>query len=159
MKFQHVKAEELKGPIKLEGFADWAGKLQHSPGVTSILMAAAPGKGKGSAVGSLAETLHYDIVRCRLSQLTDYPDPAGEFKAMLQGAEHLRRTVVWLDGLDRFLARLPDATVTGQQILEGWLKDERDPLSRNEVLVVATAHQASDLPAPLSGAFDQTFTG
>lgn len=159
MKFQNVKAEELKGPIKLDGFSDWAGKLQDGTGVTSILMAAAPGKGKGSAVGSLAETLHYDIVRCRLSQLTDYPDPAGEFKAMLQGAEHLRRTVVWLDGLDRFFARLPSAPETGQQILEGWLKEERGPLSKNEVLVVATAHQTSDLSAPLAGAFDQTFTG
>jgi hypothetical protein len=157
MRFQNVKAEELEGPIKLSGFSEWKHSVQNGASATSLLLASSPGLGKGSAVGSLAHALHYDIIRARLSQLLDYPDSETEFRAMLQGTENLHRTVVWLDGLDKFLAKLPGGPQGGQAILEDWLKSAHDSLTRNQVVVVATAHQASAMAKPLVEAFDQRF--
>ncbi len=77
---------------------------------------------------------------------------------MLQGTEHLHRTVVWLDGIDRFLTKLQGGAETGQQILQDWLKTEREVLQRNHVIVVATAREASDLPSKLFDSFDRTFS-
>ena len=157
MRFQHVKPEELEGPIKLTGFSDWTGQMSNGPGVSSLLLAAPPGNGKGSAIGQLAETLHYDVVRCRLKQLLEYPDPTGEFRAMLQGTEHLNRTVIWLDGLDGFFGKLKD-DAAGQQFLAGWLASEREPLRKNEVIVVATVKEPASMPDSVSSQFDRCFS-
>jgi hypothetical protein len=157
MRFQNVKPEELEGPIKLPGFQEWTGNLQHNPGITSVLLTSGPGLGKGSAIGSLAETLHYDVVRCRLSQLLEYPNPAAEFRVMLEGTKNLHRTVLWLDGVDRFLTHIPGGADEGQGVLQLWLETEKLPLERNEVIVVATAREASKVPHPLAEAFDQSF--
>ena len=154
MRFQNVKPEELEGPIKLAGFSEWAKSLPPGSGAESVLLAAPPGTGKGAAIGCLADALHYDIVRCRLKQLLEYPDPAGEFKAMLQGAEHLHRTVIWLDGLDRFLA---EVVRDGDMILNDWLKTEHNLLKKNELIVVGTARQTDALPGAAVDAFDRTF--
>ena len=156
MRFQNVKAEELEGPVKLSGFSEWL--KGRDPETTSVLLAAAPGTGKGAAIGSLANALHYDVVRCRLKQLLEYPDPIGEFKAMLQGAEHLHRTVLWLDGMDRFLHDAPGGGDTGSSVLENWLKSERQYLKKNEVIVVATARQPGNVPPAVTDAFDQAFS-
>lgn len=157
MRFQHVKPEELDGPIKLRGFCDWAREVPKGAAVSSLLLAGPPGNGKGSAVGKLAETLHYDVMRCRLKQLLEYPDPAGEFKAMLEGTEHLHRTVIWLDGLDEFLSRIVDAPA-GHKFLANWLQSEREPLRKNETIVAATVKEPASVPDSVSSQFDRCFS-
>jgi AAA+ superfamily predicted ATPase len=157
MRFQNVKPEELEGPVKLPGFCDWAKGLRSGSDVTSVLLTAPSGAGKGSAIGVMAQNLHYDVVRCRLSQLLEYPDPSREFRALLNGTEHLHRTVIWLDGIDRLLPRLSNGTGSGEQILESWLKTERDALKNNGAVVVATAREQDGMADSVVGAFEHSF--
>ena len=157
MRFQHVKPEELDGPIKLAGFCDWARGLTNGSRVTSLLLAAPPGNGKGSAVGELANTLHYDVMRCRLKQLLEYPNPAREFRAMLEGTEHLHKTVIWLDGLDGFFGKVQDKPAE-QVFFSNWLQSEREPLRQNEVIVVATAKDPAGVSDTVTTQFDKCFS-
>ena len=157
MRFQNVKADELEGPIKLPGFADWTKGLENNSNITSVLLSSLPGTGKGAAVGSLANAIHYDIVRCRLSQLVEYPDPAAELKALLEGTEHMHRTVVWLDGLDRFISKLARGAEEAQQLIGSWLQSEHDALKKNAVILVATARDLAGISPELAGAFDRSF--
>jgi hypothetical protein len=156
MQFRNLQAEELDGSVDIPGLKDWL----HTVGATdcTVLILAPAGTGKAAAVGKLAHRLGRDVVLCNLMELFDYDDPEHQFANLLRICEAQRNKVLYLDKLDKAIARweqkdgaLPSLT----SMLEDWLGKSHQRLLDDECTVVFTGRERGAVPETLAAKFDK----
>jgi SpoVK/Ycf46/Vps4 family AAA+-type ATPase len=155
MQFRNLRAEELEGSVDIPGLSDWL----RSTGATdaTVLILAPPGTGKAAAVGRLAHRLGRDVVLCNLMELFDYQEPERQLDNLLRICGAQRKSVIYLDKLDKALERWQQTagTPTLAEHLGEWLQASRGKLLEDECAVVFTGRSREAVPEKLVEAFDK----
>jgi len=156
MQFRNLRAEDLEGSVEIAGLDPW----MRSIGATdaSVLIVAPPGTGKAAAVGRLAHRLGRNVLLCNLLELFDCDDPRRQLASLLRICEAQRRSVVYLDKLDKALARWAESGdgESLETMLEGWLGGARQRLLDDECTVVFTGGDRQAVPERLVRQFDKS---
>lgn len=156
MQFRNLHAEELEGSVDIPNLNNWL----HSIGATDVcaLIMAPAGTGKAAAVGRLAHRLDRDVVLCNLMELFDYDDPQRQMENLLRICEAQRHSVIYLDKLDKALARWEQGKHEGSlaALLEDWLGKSKQKLLEDECTLVFTGRDRNMVPESLLQTFCKT---
>ncbi len=155
MQFRNIQAEELEGSVEIAGLDEWL----RSIGATdaTVLIVAPSGSGKAAAVGRLAHRLGRRVLICDLTELMDYDEPARQLDNLLRICEAQKDTVVYLDKLDRALAKAGRAGQAEMLVghLDSWLTGAHTRLLDSSATVVFTGRDAKVVPQSLLQRFDK----
>ena len=159
MRFRNLRAEELEGSVDIPGLNDWL----RSIGATdvAVLILAPPGTGKAAAVGRLAHRLGRDVLLCNLMELYDYDDPQHQLENLLRLCRVQKRSVIYLDKLDKALAHRSQTGQDGSSLaatLESWLADSKQALLEDECTLVFTGRERGLVPEGLVRRFDKVLS-
>ncbi len=156
MQFRNLSAEELEGSVDIPGLNEWL----RTVGATdaTVLILAPPGTGKAAAVGRLAHRLDRNVLLCNLMELFDNDDPQHQLQNLLRLCEAQRKSVIYLDKLDKALVQW-SRNRSGDQglaaMLEEWLGHARTRLLEDECTVVFTGRDRASVPDSLARKFDK----
>jgi SpoVK/Ycf46/Vps4 family AAA+-type ATPase len=156
MRFRNLRAEELEGSVDIPGLSDWMRSVGATDAVVLIL--APPGTGKAAAVGRLAHRLGRNVVLANLMEIFDADEPERQLQNLLRLCEAERNTVIYLDKLDKALARATregDGASGMAATLESWIGTAKQKLLDDECTVVFTGRDPALVPASLVQAFDK----
>ena len=158
MRFRNLRAEELEGSVDIPGLNEWLRSVGATD--TAILILAPPGTGKAAAVGRLAHRLGRDVLLCNLMELFDYDDPQHQLENLLRLCEVQKRSVIYLDKLDKALAHRARTGEDGSALaatLDGWLAGGvKSRLLEDECTLVFTGRDSGAIPQSLVSRFDKT---
>ena len=159
MQFRNLSAEELEGSVDIPGLQEWLRTVGATD--TTVLILAPPGTGKAAAVGRLAHRLGRNVLLCNLMELFDNDDPQHQLENLLRLCESQRKSVIYLDKLDKALvhwARTHNGDMGLASTLEEWLGRSKPRLLDDECTVVFTGREQGTVPDSLVKKFDKCLT-